>query len=75
MSFVDPINTPIPVLRGRLGSAIRDRSDEQTVAEHRRHLTEAKLARDVRSALSDPYPPDATTRATIAALLISGVER
>ncbi|MBB4734881.1 hypothetical protein HDA30_000389 [Micrococcus cohnii] len=75
MSLDDSLTTPITVLRGRLGAAIRDRAETPIVAEHRRQLVEAKLLRDVRLALADEYAPSARARTAIAALLTGGADR
>ena len=69
MSLDDSLTTPITVLRGRLGAAIRDRAETPIVDEHRRQLVEAKLLRDVRLALADEHAPSARARTAIAALL------
>lgn len=75
MSLDDSLTTPITVLRGRLGAAIRDRAETPIVAEHRRQLVEAKLLRDVRLALADEHAPSPGVRAAIAALLTEGAAR
>ncbi|MBU8793211.1 hypothetical protein HI846_01100 [Micrococcus luteus] len=66
------MSDPVLTARSRLAVAARAKASPAVLAERRRDLTTAKLARAIEEALTDPHPPRASDLHRLSFAMIGG---